>query len=51
MMTLWVSKDSEFYFGFKNINLPWWQNASKKLLQKHAKLGLIPKMEFFGITL
>jgi hypothetical protein len=23
----WVSKDAEFYVGFKNINLPKWQNA------------------------
>jgi hypothetical protein len=30
--TAWVSKDAEFYVDFKNIKLPWWQNAPKKKL-------------------
>jgi hypothetical protein len=30
MWAWWVSKDTEFYVDFKNINLPLWQNAPKK---------------------
>jgi hypothetical protein len=31
--TSWVSKDAECYVDFKNINLPLWQNAPKKVIK------------------
>jgi hypothetical protein len=35
---LWVSKDAEFNVDSKNINLPLWQNAPKKLFRKNEFL-------------
>jgi hypothetical protein len=40
-------KNAEFYAGFKNTNLPLWQNAPTKVFKKHANLGLTPKMAGF----
>jgi hypothetical protein len=31
-----VSKNAEFYASFKNTNLPWRQNAPKKVITKNA---------------
>jgi hypothetical protein len=32
--TLWISKYAEFYVDFKNIYLPLWQNAPKKIYSR-----------------
>jgi hypothetical protein len=37
----WVSQNQEFYADFKNVNIPLWQNAPKKVkIKKWTKLGL-----------
>jgi hypothetical protein len=53
--TSWVSKDAELYVDFKNINLPFWQNAPKEVIQEkrisllHMCTGgnLYPGISFF----
>jgi hypothetical protein len=57
--TSWVSKDTEFDVDFKNINLPLWQNAPKKVIQeKRMSLlhlcieeNLYPGLSFFRCIL
>jgi hypothetical protein len=40
-MELMGIKDAEFYVGFKQISLPYWQNAPNKLFSKtRLNLGL-----------
>jgi hypothetical protein len=50
MCGLWVPKNAEFYIDFKNINLPYWQNAPKKLFQENLvflwKIEKYPNFHF-----
>jgi hypothetical protein len=46
LFTIWtssVSKNSEFYVDFKNINLPLWQNAPKKRYSR-TKISVCTKV-------
>jgi hypothetical protein len=50
-LEIWVSKDAELYVNFKNINVPLWQNAPKKVNpEKRAILGFFQKWQFLGLT-
>ena len=40
MGTYWVSKDAEFYVEFKNVNLPLYKIAPKKIISE--KIGKMP---------
>ena len=49
MGTYWVSKDAEFYVEFKNVNLPLYKIAPKKIIGKKRYVEKTTFWYFFCI--